>query len=567
MNDYHSNETTNTYTDTFRDCPKRARVKRRVARRDCPWPALAAPSSKTWDGARNCAGATLFWEKERFPRAPFVENLARFSLGSARGLSFSEKKHPSHIQTHPDQDDAYWEYWYDGRLRLTKAERDNSGDELQKRYTYIYDDGDNMLTKVVYDAVGESTTTTAFEYTNANELTKQTEGGTTTNFTYDKYGRMTGKTQGGYSATYAYRYSQMLYSVTSDFPGEGTVTYEYGGDLKRRERTTGGTTTNYNWDAGFTMINEEDSGGDLTMTYIGKLADVSGDDPSAGTWRYYSHDHLGSTRRLRAADKSSLGQYEYTPYGEIYAESGASIPWKYTGHMWDDTADLYYAPFRYYNPTLARWTTRDPLGMIDGPNVYAYGKGNPAAGADPLGTTMWDNLLFLYDWATNREYELRYYGEDTRQVQELRSGDAAAYMRKQYIAAGCPTAEKGQRPVFVNYSTLRGFYAGLLWNLVTFDWGEAGIQVGGFTGTVQGVGGKVRYTISNTAGRKSFFYHIPFVEDVMSGYWGANIDQVFEWYEDIPPECLWVRDADPMPTTLILYRFLYGYDEFEWPDV
>jgi len=360
MNDYHSNETV--YTDTFRDCPKRARPR---ARRDCPWPALAAPSSKTWDGARNCAGATLFWEKERFPRAPFVENLARFSLGSARGLSFSEKKHPSHIQTHPDQDDAYWEYWYDGRLRLTKAERDNSGDELQKRYTYIYDDGDNMLTKVVYDAVGESTTTTAFEYTNANELTKQTEGGTTTNFTYDKYGRMTGKTQGGYSATYAYRYSQMLYSVTSDFPGEGTVTYEYGGDLKRRERTTGGTTTNYNWDAGFTMINEEDSGGTLTMTYIGKLADVSGSNPSTGTWRYYSHDHLGSTRRLRAADKSSLGQYEYTPYGQIYSESGATIINKFAFKTWDAAANLYYTPSGYYAPSVGRSTTGEHAGSDD----------------------------------------------------------------------------------------------------------------------------------------------------------------------------------------------------------
>ncbi|HIJ73109.1 MAG TPA: RHS repeat-associated core domain-containing protein [Candidatus Hydrogenedentes bacterium] len=307
-------------------------------------------------------------------------------MGSARGLSFSQKKHPSHIQTNPDQDDAYWEYEYDGRLRLTKAERDNSSDELQKRYTYTYDDGDNMLTKVVYDAVGESTTTTAFEYTNANELTKQTVGGTVTNFTYDKYGRMTAKTQGGYSAAYAYRYSQMLYSVTSDFPGEGTVTYQYGGDLKRRSRTVSGTTTNYNWDAGYSVINEEDSGGDLTMTYIGKLADVSGDDPSSGTWRYYSHDHLGSTRRLRDASKSSLGQYEYTPYGEIYAETGATITNEFTSHAWDDTSDLYFAPYRYYNPSFARWTTPDPVGMIDGPNQYAYVANSPVMGMDFLGT-------------------------------------------------------------------------------------------------------------------------------------------------------------------------------------
>jgi len=395
MNDYHSNEATYTYTDIFRDCPKRARPR---ARRDCPWP------------AKNCAGATLFWEKERFPRAPFVENLARFSLGSARGVSFSQKKHPSHIQTHPDRDGAYWEYEYDGRLRLTKADRDNSSDELQKRYTYTYDDGDNMLTKVVYDAVGESTTTTAFEYTNANELAKQTVGGTTTNFTYDKYGRMTGKTQGGYSATHAYRYGQMLYSVTSDFPGEGTVTYEYGGDLKRRSRTVSGTTTNYNWDAGYTMINEEDSGGDLTMTYIGKLADVSGDDPSTGTWRYYSADERGSARRLRDASKSSLGQYEYTPYGEIYSETGATLTQKFASMAGDDTADLYYTPSGYYNPALARSTSRTGLSAATQLDIILMG------GSIVLSTygESWDNLRgddFIVKWAkwiiatTRRKYK------------------------------------------------------------------------------------------------------------------------------------------------------------------
>ena len=81
MNDYHSHETTYTYTDTVGDCPKRAS---RRARRDCPWPALTTPSSKTWDGTKRFAGATLFWEKERFPRTPFVENQIWFSLGSAR---------------------------------------------------------------------------------------------------------------------------------------------------------------------------------------------------------------------------------------------------------------------------------------------------------------------------------------------------------------------------------------------------------------------------------------------------------------------------------------------------
>ena len=57
----------------------------------------------------------------------------------------------------------------------------------------------------------------------------------------------------------------------------------------------------------------------------------------------------------------------------------------FTGHQWDGESGLYYAPERYYSPFQARWTTRDPLGMIDGPNVYAYVRGNPVNLTDPLG--------------------------------------------------------------------------------------------------------------------------------------------------------------------------------------
>ncbi len=46
---------------------------------------------------------------------------------------------------------------------------------------------------------------------------------------------------------------------------------------------------------------------------------------------------------------------------------------------------LDHAPHRYYSPFQARWTTRDPLGMIDGPNVYAYVRGNPVRYVDPDG--------------------------------------------------------------------------------------------------------------------------------------------------------------------------------------
>ena len=58
------------------------------------------------------------------------------------------------------------------------------------------------------------------------------------------------------------------------------------------------------------------------------------------------------------------------------------VPWRRDG-----TAQLYYAPYRYYSPATARWITRDPLGMVDGPNMYGYAQSNPSTYFDNLGLT------------------------------------------------------------------------------------------------------------------------------------------------------------------------------------
>ena len=234
------------------------------------------------------------------------------------------------------------------------------------------------------------TTTTTFAYDDANELTSMTNNGTV-NFTYDDWGRMISKYQGDFDASYAYRYGDKLYSITSDFNGEGTVTYQYGADGKRRQRTANSVTTKYRWDAGWNMINEENVLDVLTMTYVangGVLAELTGTVPSSGTARYYCHDNLGSTRRLRAADRSSAGEYEFTPYGTPYAESGialSALGGAFTGRSWEGAFPLWYFPHRFHAPETARWMTRDPLGMIDRFNLYGYALQNPVAIVDPLG--------------------------------------------------------------------------------------------------------------------------------------------------------------------------------------
>jgi RHS repeat-associated protein len=102
-------------------------------------------------------------------------------------------------------------------------------------------------------------------------------------------------------------------------------------------------------------------------------------------YAYYTPDHLGSVRGMRLQDRSLSGSYAYEPYGQTRAASGLPLNVGYTGHLWDATIQQYFAPFRYYNPAAARWTMRDPLGMVDGPNMYGYVKARPLRYKDAFG--------------------------------------------------------------------------------------------------------------------------------------------------------------------------------------
>jgi RHS repeat-associated protein len=106
---------------------------------------------------------------------------------------------------------------------------------------------------------------------------------------------------------------------------------------------------------------------------------------STGSYRYYLKDHLGNVRALRDQNKASLASYEYTPYGEMQSQTGLAVNRGFTGHVWDAEANLYFAPYRYYSPVMARWTERDPLGMVDGFNLYEYSMSHPVVLSDPSG--------------------------------------------------------------------------------------------------------------------------------------------------------------------------------------
>ena len=106
---------------------------------------------------------------------------------------------------------------------------------------------------------------------------------------------------------------------------------------------------------------------------------------------YYVHnDHLGTPQTITDTNQDIVWQAHYTPFGEATIsintlENNIRFP----GQYYDSETQLHYNYFRYYDPTLGRYITSDPIGLAGGINTYAYVLNNPVNYIDIFGLVRW----------------------------------------------------------------------------------------------------------------------------------------------------------------------------------
>ena len=105
---------------------------------------------------------------------------------------------------------------------------------------------------------------------------------------------------------------------------------------------------------------------------------TAGEDPGpAQLIRYQLTNHLDSSV-LELDQRAQVITYEeYYPYGStsyqaVRSRTETPKRYRYTGKERDTETGLYYHGARYYAPWLARWTSCDPAGLTDGPNLYIF---------------------------------------------------------------------------------------------------------------------------------------------------------------------------------------------------
>lgn len=77
---------------------------------------------------------------------------------------------------------------------------------------------------------------------------------------------------------------------------------------------------------------------------------------------------------------------DYEPFGKANVlTSTFTNNFRFPGQFLDGATGLHYNYHRYYDPTIGRYLTADPIGLAGGVNLYSYAKSSPVNFIDPYG--------------------------------------------------------------------------------------------------------------------------------------------------------------------------------------
>ena len=130
-------------------------------------------------------------------------------------------------------------------------------------------------------------------------------------------------------------------------------------------------------------------------------------------YRYNLTDHLGSSSLELDSEAEVISQETYHPYGSTAWFAGRSEveagykTVRYSGKERDSTG-LYYYGFRYYAPWLQRWINPDPVGEVDGLNLFCFISNSPLSFIDLQGNVTFPVALIASDTVRNLVNEGRY---------------------------------------------------------------------------------------------------------------------------------------------------------------
>jgi len=274
-------------------------------------------------------------------------------------------------------DKSVYRFAYDAESQLTEV-TDPQGGVTQ----YEYDSEHNRISVV------EAGITTAYK---TNILNQYVQVGDT-KYSYDINGNMVEKRNPTRTAFFSYDLrGRLTQAVTAD--GE-TMSFEYDAFGQRTKKVTPEGSVSYVYDARGNLLAEYDNNGEVIAVYVWGPAGNPLMTVRSGNRYYYVTDALGVICGVIDESGQIVEEYRYDAYGRpqitdqlgnVLVESSVGNPLLFTANMYEPELGLYYFGARYYDPTLGRFVSPDPLSRTYSENPYIYTANNPLNLVDRFG--------------------------------------------------------------------------------------------------------------------------------------------------------------------------------------
>lgn len=309
-------------------------------------------------------------------------------------------------------------YVYDPRGRITEIRR---GTQTTK---YAYDGADNRTAKTVNGR------TMKYEIGKGNKITSTG----VEKLKYNVLGQLIRRISKKGVTRYSYTAQGKLKKVEK--PG-ATVTYGYAPNGTRVWREVNGKRRYFLHDFS-DVVAEYTAKGQLirSYTYGPDNDDVLASHSAKSEATYFHYDAVRSVVALTNKTGKVVGRYDYDVFGKIRSQEGAATRWNpygYTSRRRDPVAGLQYFRARYYDASMGRFTSKDPVGYLDGPNRYAYARNNPALYNDPYG--LW-SLRGAWNSVTSKVSSAWESTKKTVSSAWETTKSVATYVGKQTVAFG-----------------------------------------------------------------------------------------------------------------------------------
>ena len=263
-------------------------------------------------------------------------------------------------------------YSYDAAGRLTGVKKNGVSFS-----SYVYDSNSNRVTATTlsgtvtgaYDAQDRllSYGGASYTYTANGELSSQTVGSQTTTYTYDVSGNLTG----------------------ASLPNGAKISYILDPEDHRvGKQVNGALVTGFIYDND-KIIAQLDGGNNIVSQFIfATNPDVPDYMLSGGvTYRIFS-DQLGSPRLVvNTSTGAVVEQIDYDEFGNTINDTNPGFqPLGFAGGLYDQDTKLVRFGARDYNPSIGRWTAKDPsLFNGEDTDLYGYVFADPVNLTDPSG--------------------------------------------------------------------------------------------------------------------------------------------------------------------------------------